>query len=286
MRDIVRATRIVPGFLDGAAIHFVDVVDNSELLADLAERAPLTPVYQHRAVNELPRDLPMILLANEYLDALPLLQFEISDSDCYVRGVGLDDAGRLQFVRHSPAAYFDREGFLRANSQLQEGDIFEAQDLSVLHVLPHARTAPWAALLIDYGHFDPARPSDHIVAGDTLQAVRAHAYEHPLTSPGEADLTAEVDFNDVALNIATASAIDGALPLSVDGPITQAEFLGRLGIVERTRALMAANPGKATEIESATARLLAAPGMGSRFKVIGIRSSSLPFLPALEPAPN
>ena len=82
--------------------------------------------------------------------------------------------------------------------------------------------------MIDYGHTTPA-------AGDTLQAVRGHGYELPLTSPGEADLTVHVNFYDLASTLHRAG-------LALDGPVMQAEFLGSLGIVERASRLMAANP--------------------------------------------
>jgi SAM-dependent MidA family methyltransferase len=102
--------------------------------------------------------------------------------------------------------------------------------------------------------------------------VRGHAYESPLTSPGEADLSAHVNFFELATALHTSG-------LSLDGPVTQAEFLGALGAVERASRLMAANRDRAAEIESGVARLLAPNGMGTRFKVLGVRSSNLGPLP-------
>jgi SAM-dependent MidA family methyltransferase len=129
-----------------------------------------------------------------------------------------------------------------------------------------ARSGPLAALLIDYG---PAAPA----LGDTLQAVRNHAYADPLAEPGAADLTAHVQFAAV---IAKARAAG----LAADGPLTQAELLGRLGIVERTARLMAANPARAASIETGTQRLMSPGGMGQLFKAIAIRSPGLPVPPA------
>ncbi len=132
---------------------------------------------------------------------------------------------------------------------------------------------PWqrfAALFIDYGH-------DEALVGDTLQAVRNHRFEHPLTSPGEADLSHQVDFADFAARV-RGHRSDAA----IDGPVTQAEFLGRLGIIERASRLMSANPAKAGEIEAGVIRLMAPQGMGTRFKAIGIRSSDVPALPGFE----
>lgn len=107
---------------------------------------------------------------------------------------------------------------------------------------------------------------------ETLQAVRNHAYEHILTSPGEADLTAHVKFAWYRDDLQ-------AEDLLVDGPVTQADFLGSLGIMERASRLMSANPALAHEIETGVARVMAVPGMGDRFKVMGVRSPHLPVLP-------
>jgi SAM-dependent MidA family methyltransferase len=129
---------------------------------------------------------------------------------------------------------------------------------------------PVVLLLIDYGHTVAA-------AGDTLQAVREHKYESPLASPGEADLTAHVNFYDLASTLHRAG-------LALDGPVTQSEFLGAIGIVERASRLMSANPQLAGNIEAGVARLLAPNGMGSRFKVLAARSPDLPPLPGFRAA--
>jgi NADH dehydrogenase [ubiquinone] 1 alpha subcomplex assembly factor 7 len=127
-----------------------------------------------------------------------------------------------------------------------------------------------AALFIDYGEDDGG-------AGDTLQAVRGHAYEHVLMSPGEADLSALVDFGACARAAVQQRYV-------VDGPVTQTEFLGGLGAIERASRLMAANPAKAGAIEAGLARLLAPQGMGGRFKAIGLRRGIGTPLPGLAEA--
>jgi SAM-dependent MidA family methyltransferase len=129
--------------------------------------------------------------------------------------------------------------------------------------------APLAALFIDYGHACPA-------LGDTLQAVFAHRYDDPLRAPGEADLSAQVDFAEVA-------EVMRGRGVACDGPVSQAHFLAALGIVERTSRLMAANPLQAAVIEAAVARLLAASGMGTCFCALGVRSKSVAPLPGFEP---
>ena len=124
------------------------------------------------------------------------------------------------------------------------------------------RQAPHVALFIDYG---PAEAT----YGDTLQAVHRHAWVDPLSLPGCADVTAHVRFASLARKARAAG-------LAADGPITQAEFLGRLGIAERAARLMAANPGRAGEIETGVERLLSPTGMGELFKAMAVRSTTLP----------
>jgi SAM-dependent MidA family methyltransferase len=147
-----------------------------------------------------------------------------------------------------------------------EGDIAELRpgEEALLAALA-ARGNPLAALFIDYGPAEPA-------LGDTLQAVRGHAYADPLAEPGAADLTAHVQF---AAFVRKARAAG----LAANGPLTQAEFLGRLGIVERTARLMAANPTRAGEIEAQTQRLMSPGGMGQLFKAVALRSPPLPMAP-------
>jgi SAM-dependent MidA family methyltransferase len=125
-----------------------------------------------------------------------------------------------------------------------------------------------AALIIDYGH---ARSG----FGDTLQAVRDHAYADPLADPGEADLTAHVDF---AL-LASAGRSAGATVL---GPVLQGDFLRALGIDARAAALKGrATPAQGDAIDAAVARLTGTGEgqMGELFKVLGLGAPDLPLLP-------
>lgn len=280
MRDALRAAAKAPGFLD--AVHVVLIEPSPTLRAIQAETlkglsvpvlhpsGPRHPGYADRHAT--------IILANEMLDCLPIDQVQwgadggLPPMKWRRRTVELDAAGRLAFG-------LGEGGALRADTPSRlpaprPGDILEQRDPFAIigDIVVPAWTSPVAALLIDYGHVESGY-------GDTLQAVRNHAYEHPLTSPGEADLTAQVDFAAFVASVSEHNARPGAVQLVVDGPVTQAEFLGSLGIVERASRLMAANPARAAEIETAVARLMAAPGMGSRFKAIGIRRPDLPPLP-------
>lgn len=277
MQDALRAARIVPGFLEAATVVLVDVAPTDTLRSELARTLPHSRIRASR-LSDIDSGKPAIVLANEFLDTCPLSQIEIAEGRSHVRGVGLDAEGRLTYVRMRAAAPTSPP------APAIDG-IFEAQDWSVLGEVRRLLSAGGAALFIDYGHFDPARGEAGSGPADTLQAVRSHRPEHPLTSPGEADLTCQVDFNAVRRRLSEHES-DGPPALAVDGPATQAEFLGSLGIMERASRLMAANPAQAAAIEAGVARLMAVPGMGNRFLAIGARVPSLPALPGFELAPR
>jgi NADH dehydrogenase [ubiquinone] 1 alpha subcomplex assembly factor 7 len=246
LADGLRAARVVPAFRAAVAVHILDsnptlIVQQREALAGCG-----VPLVWHATLDALPSDAPSIWIANEFLDTLPVAQsVRTAAGGEAVRRVGLDAAGQLTFVGSDCPI------------------VLEVQDFSALIAALRARSAhPLAALFIDYGYSGGA-------SGDTLQAVRNHAFEHVLTSPGEADISAHVDF----------AAFAAALPLPVDGPTSQSEFLGRLGIMERASKLMAANPTQANTLEMGVARLMQPAGMGTRFRVLGVRSPQLPPLP-------
>ena len=267
MRDALRAARLVPAFFEAIAVH---LVETSRPLAAV-QQATLSdagrPIAWHGALDAVPSG-PTLVVANEFLDTVAVSQSLRHGGEWVERGVGLDENDRLVF-RPMAGPGPRNDGFRNAG----EGSILESRGrFAILEVLrDRAGRAPLAALFLDYGHVETG-------VGDTLQAVRSHAAEHPLTSPGEADLTAQVDFAEFGRQAAASS-------LGVDGPITQGAFLGRLGIVERASRLMSANPAKAGQIEMGVARLIAPQGMGSRFKAIGVRSSGLPPLPGFEQSP-
>ena len=208
---------------------------------------------------------PAIIIANEFLDSWPVEQWIKTATGWCGRGVGLDQNGRLCFTTAPDMCIR-----VDLDAQLPDaplGAIAESMrpELLAEAFKAIAQSGPFAALIIDYGHANQSE-------GDTLQAVRNHLYESPLASPGEADLSSHVNFFELATALNAAG-------LEIDGPTTQAEFFGALGIIERASRLMYANPQRAGEIEAGIARLLAPNGMGTRFKVIGVRSPGLPPLP-------
>ena len=261
MRDARRAARAMPQFLDAATIHLIEV---SASLREIQRRTLLPPhrgegdspaIVWHGALDQVPPGAA-IVIANEFLDALPIRQLVYGGDAWHERVIDMGPESSLRFAV-GPRVEF------RGPATQESGSIVElrAGEDDVLRALA-VRADPCVALFIDYG---PAEPS----IGDTLQAVRRHAYADPLLGPGTADLTAHVQFAALAAKARAAG-------LATHGPITQAEFLGRLGIVERTQRLMAANPERAGEIEAAVQRLISPAGMGGLFKVIAVGSPHLP----------
>lgn len=279
MRDALRAARLVPAFRSALSVH---LVDSNETLRDL-QRVTLAecgvPVHFHGdAVSALTSeshipDHPTIVLANEFLDALPVAQFVYAEGDWRARKVTVDAGGALQFTLDR-GARLDPALLHETPTAPRDGDILEVcadhEAVVAAGLRSRASLAPLAALFLDYGHTATG-------FGDTLQGVAGQKHVSPFHRPGETDLSAQVDFQSFTKSCAAAG-------LAVDGPMPQAEFLGRLGIIERASRLMSANPAMASEIEAGVARLIAPTGMGSRFLVLGVRSPALPPLPAFEQA--
>jgi SAM-dependent MidA family methyltransferase len=255
MRDALRAAGAVPAFLDAAAVHLVEMSVPLRIIQEhaLAGRGSM-PTW-HGAIDEVPSGAA-IVIANEFLDALPIRQLVYHDGDWHERVVDLAPQGGLQLVPGSRVEF-------RSDMKPEQGAVVELREgeQSILAALA-ARRGPHLALFIDYG------PAD-LSFGDTLQAVRRHGFADPLAEPGTADLTSHVQFAALAQKARAAG-------LAAHGPMTQAEFLGRLGIVERATRLMAANPGRAGDIEAGVQRLISPSGMGGLFKAMAVSSSTLP----------
>jgi NADH dehydrogenase [ubiquinone] 1 alpha subcomplex assembly factor 7 len=271
MADALRAARVVPAFLSAARVHLVEASPvlrerQRERLAD--SRAT---VAWHRDPTELP-DAPLIVLVNEFFDALPIDQAVKTEKGWRPRVVGLDAEGRLTFgLSPDPIAHFDRV----LPSRLRDappGAVFEWREDHVLRELCRRIVAHGgAALVIDYGHAESG-------FGDTLQAVRRHGYADPLHEPGETDLTAHVDFAAMRLSAGRY----GACPL---GPMPQGEFLRRMGIEARAVRLKArATEAQAAAIDAALARLIGSgpDEMGELFKVLAVAHPALAGLPGFD----
>jgi NADH dehydrogenase [ubiquinone] 1 alpha subcomplex assembly factor 7 len=276
MADALRAIgQAAPQFRAALDVHLVET--SPALRALQAERLGTDGVAWHDAWDGVPPG-PALVLANEFLDALPVHQFVRQDGGWRERLVGRDPAGgglRFELSAEAPdaAAALPRALAQQADT-LPDGSIVEIRPAAnALGRALGARIAAegCAALIVDYGHAASA-------AGDTLQAVRDHRYADVLAAPGEADLTAHVDFAAFA---EAARAVGAA----VHGPLTQSRFLRALGIEARAEALREkASPDQAAAIDSATRRLIHPAEMGTLFKVLALSRAAPAPPPGFESA--
>lgn len=272
MLDALRAAQVVPAFRQAIVLHLIEVSPPLRERQEQAFSALKMPVIWHESFDEVP-DGPAIILANEFFDALPVNQAVKQFNGWYERVVELGPDGNLAFgLGDETIPLFER----LVPESLRDapiGTVYEWRGDSLpLAIGRRLAQQNGAALIIDYGY-------DKTSAGETLQAMSGHGYVDPLDAPGEADLTAHVDFQ------AFAEGAEG-MGARVFGPLTQAAFLGRLGIEQRGKALTAlAPPEKAGAIEGAMKRLIAEgpKEMGSLFKVLGLAHPSLGTLPAFDP---
>ena len=264
MADMLRATRIVPGFHAALSVHLVET--SPALRA--RQRAALKEVeavWHDTVTNAL--DGPVIVVANEFLDALPLDQFVMTPEGWRERLVGLNEDGELAFGL--AAASEDRLRIAApAGSVLEQPAV--ALDI-VAELARHIASAGGVALFIDYG-------SARSGLGDTLQAMRRHEFVDALAEPGEADLTVHVDFErmgQAALQVGAA----------LHGPAMQRDFLLALGLPQRAQALsVKATVEQRAAISDAFDRLIAPgeTGMGDLFKVLALSQRNLPPLPGFD----
>jgi NADH dehydrogenase [ubiquinone] 1 alpha subcomplex assembly factor 7 len=265
--DALRAARVVQGFREAIVLHLVEISPALQKLQQQRLETLDVPVLWHATLDEVPGG-PSLIIANEFIDALPVHQAVKQSDGWHERVVAVGADGNLCFGLAGETLPHFETSLPRGLRQAPEGSIFEWRPDRIALELGRRVRSDGAALILDYGHIKYG-------LGDTLQAVAGHAYTDPLRAPGEADLTAHVDFEALAQS---AESIGGR----IHGPILQRELLLRLGIDKRAAALKAnAARDKALEIELALARLTAsgAQGMGELFKALAIADPKLGTLP-------
>jgi len=255
--DALRTWRGAPKFLDSVSVA---LIETSPVMIE-AQRKTLNDATTrwYAALDAVPEG-PMIVLANEFIDALPVRQF-----------VRRGEAWRERLVTSD-----GRDGFAFMDGNAEERDPrlpHAAPDGAILETRPAAHAlvrelghraiqSPLAALIVDYGHAESG-------FGDTLQAVRGHRFANALADPGAADLSAHVDFADLKREASAAG-------LKACGPMLQGEFLLKLGLGERReRLLKRATPAQAEAIATGTARLVDPRQMGVLFKALALTSADL-----------
>ncbi|MHA6345559.1 class I SAM-dependent methyltransferase [Roseivivax sp. CAU 1761] len=253
MADMLRAVRALPGFAAAAELHLVEA---SPVLRDrqAATLAGLGDPVWHDDLSTLP-EAPLFLVANEFLDALPIRQFQRQGDGWAERMVGLED-GRL---RLGLSAALPRAELAHRLADTPEGGLVETSATATAlaaGVAQRIAARGGAALFVDYG--------DWRSRGDTFQAVAGHAYADPFAAPGQADLTAHVDFEAIAGAVA---AVPG---MAATRATPQGVVLERLGITARARSLARRLHGVELEAHIAAHRRLTHPEeMGTVFKILG-----------------
>ncbi len=250
MADALRAlARVAPAFTAAARLHLIET--SPRLRAEQATRVP--DATWHDTLDSVPHG-PTILVANEFLDALPIRQF-----------VRQQDYWAERHVEHGsfielPTAAPSRQAPVGAVVEIGEAGLAWTTALAT-----RLATDGGAALILDYG-------TAHTAPGDSLQALRDGRPADPLSDPGHADLTAHVDFAALARAAEEAGA-------AAYGPVPQGAFLNRLGLAQRTERLAAARPDRAAALREAAARLAAPARMGTLFKALCLTHPDAPEPP-------
>jgi NADH dehydrogenase [ubiquinone] 1 alpha subcomplex assembly factor 7 len=262
MADFLRASRRVPGFGEALRLHLVEA---SPILRETQRQSlrDIEPVWVS-SLDDVP-DGPLLLVANEFLDALPVRQLVRRPAHWAERMITADASGQLVFADgpESPAL-----------SLLAPPDRRDAAPAAIVEICPAAATLaaalaerlsrhPGAALFIDYGYAEGS-------PGNTLAAIGAHRPADVLERPGDVDLSAHVDFAAFAATAWEAGAV-------VHGPVTQRAFLTELGAAARLEALIRhAAPAQRGALDSGLRRLIDRQEMGTLFKVLALTSPGLP----------
>ncbi|MCR9220590.1 MAG: SAM-dependent methyltransferase [Alphaproteobacteria bacterium] len=271
MADLLRAGAMAPGFREALRVTLVETSPALRAAQEKTLADETVPIGWADGVAAIPEDgAPLLIVANEFFDALPIRQLRRTEAGWREVLVGLDpETDALAWTLApgpGPAAALIPEAAARAAAP---DDVVEIAPVAwgVAGALARRLAADGgAALIVDYGHGLSA-------PGDTLQAVAAHRYSDVLDRPGEADLTAHVDFEALARAFSEAGC--RAAPLAAQG-----DFLRALGIEMRAAAL--ARAGDPAAVAAARDRLIGEGAMGSLFKVLGVAAPQTPPLPGLE----
>jgi NADH dehydrogenase [ubiquinone] 1 alpha subcomplex assembly factor 7 len=232
-------------------VHFVET---SPALRALQTQA-FPGCNHHHDLSTLPNDAPLLIVANEFFDALPIHQLVRSAQGWRERLIGLHSEDFAFVVGDTPADNLAPASWRKA----PQGTLIETSRAAVAvmaQISLRLREQGGAALIIDYG-------ARELSAGSTLQAIKAHRKVDPLGHPGEADLTAHVDFE-------LLQQVGSRYGAEVMGLCTQGEWLTRLGIDTRLEALIRRNPGDADKLKRQHDRLVRDDQMGVLFKVLGL----------------
>lgn len=239
-------------------VHFVETSPTLRAI----QREAFPGCEHHHDLSTLPDDAPLLIVANEFFDALPIHQLVRSADGWFERMVGLEGdkfafkPGKERMDHIVPPSW--RTGPQGATIETSPAAVAVMEEIA-----RRLKEQGGAALIIDYGHRE-------LASGTTLQALKAHKKVDVFDHPGEADITAHVDFELLA-HVATHNGVD------VMGVQYQGEWLRQMGIDVRTEALQRRNPGDRDKLQRQRDRLVEDNQMGTLFKVLGICGRRWPF---------
>ena len=262
MADALRAVgQVAPAFRAALSLHLIELSPRLRAL----QAARLPGATWHESLATVPHG-PLLLLANEFLDALPIRQF-VRRGDVWTERF-VDDGKfveqGLEDTPPPPIPLPQGEGESLLDWEIRE--LCEPARAFAAELAIRLTAHPGAALFLDYG-------PDHSTAGDSLQAIANGRPADPLCPPGTADLTAHVDF-------AALAAIARATGAAAHGPIPQGPFLARLGLFQRTDRLARGQPPRRAGALIEAAQRLAEPDrMGRLFKAMAVCHPDCPTPP-------
>ncbi|HKY80138.1 MAG TPA: SAM-dependent methyltransferase [Sphingobium sp.] len=234
-------------------VHFIET---SPTLRE-RQHALLPHVLHYDTVADLPGDGPLLVVANEFFDALPVRQIVRTGNEWRERVVIRPEEAEPERFLAMPGYRRVEAGIPPVAADAPDGSILEmplAGAAIALELAHRIMRQGGAAIIVDYGYEGPA-------VGDTLQAVRGHKFADPFLEPGESDLTTHVDFTTIG-NMARQAG------LRVLGPVAQGGFLRHLGIDARAEQLARTSPARAEDVNRARHRLTADDAMGTLFKAM------------------
>ena len=265
LKDALRAALVVPGLREAVRIELIETspvlkTKQQQMLGDCG-----VPVAWHLELATLPKGAPIIVIGNEFLDALPIRQYVFQEGQWHERLVGIQ-ADHFVFG-------LERERETAIAQDAPQGSVLElgvAAAGFLKELAQRLKSQGGVALFLDYGH-------EKSGFGDTLQAIKRHSFVDPLEGPGEADLTAHVDFEAL-------TRLAHSVGLHHYGPLEQAVFLRALGLDTRAENLVskAQNDDQRHAISSAHRRLtdITPTGMGRLFKAVAFAAPNQPAPPA------
>jgi NADH dehydrogenase [ubiquinone] 1 alpha subcomplex assembly factor 7 len=282
MADALRAASLVPAFINSVDVHLVETspalrrAQEEHIRAQAEDHELKMPeLFWHDRLEDVP-DGPTFLIANEFLDALPIRQFQFRDGLWFERMVTFEELeGFVYTLADQPSR--EPEALSPIHKQAGEGDFLEICPgvvNVVAQIAERAARYPFAGLFIDYGYGEPA-------FGESFQAIKDHEFTDPLLEPGRADVTAHVDFSRVLQSA-------GKHGLCGTGPITQRNFLISLGVRERAAQIMQVqeNMMSAHQFITGFQRLIEPDQMGTLFKVVALTGVDQPPVPGFEERPG